>query len=191
MPNEPVQCPNCGSGDVRQLVSDLYRCEHCQTEFRWVDPTKTTVVQKPSACACGNVAQAFCVRCGEPLCKIHKKDWWLAVTSSMSLIMELYPSDTEPPEWVRRAMEKSRVPKQPNAILCAKCESECDAVLAATLEAVEKTFSDPDGQRIRNLEAALRAKEESPLPTAPPTRKTSRGSSLLGRLWDWLRGLGK
>ncbi len=72
MPNEPVQCPNCGSGDVRQLAPDSYACEHCHTEFRWVDPTKRTVVHKSSVCKCGNIAAAFCARCQEPLCDGHR-----------------------------------------------------------------------------------------------------------------------
>ena len=40
MPNEPVQCPNCGSGDVQQLAADSYACEYCRTNFRWTDHAK-------------------------------------------------------------------------------------------------------------------------------------------------------
>ncbi len=72
MSNEPIQCPTCGSGDVRQLAPESYDCEHCHTNFRWVDPTKKTVVHKPSVCTCGSVATAFCVRCHEPLCNSHR-----------------------------------------------------------------------------------------------------------------------
>lgn len=72
MPNQPVRCPNCGSGDARQTSPDSYVCEHCHTSFRWVDPTKTTVVQQPSLCRCGNIAAAFCTRCHEPLCEGHR-----------------------------------------------------------------------------------------------------------------------
>ncbi len=72
MPIEQVRCENCGSGDVRQLAPDSYVCEHCHTNFRWVDPTKKTVVHKQSVCKCGNVAKAFCVRCQEPVCEGHR-----------------------------------------------------------------------------------------------------------------------
>ena len=73
MPNEQIKCPNCGSGDVQALVADSYTCEHCQTDFRWVNPSKSTVVHEQKLCACGNVATAFCVRCHEPLCKGHRR----------------------------------------------------------------------------------------------------------------------
>ncbi|MGO8753255.1 MAG: hypothetical protein ACLQNE_45540 [Thermoguttaceae bacterium] len=71
MPIEQVRCDNCGSGDVRQSAADSYVCEHCHTNFRWVDPTKRTVVQKASVCKCGHVAAAYCVGCGEPICESH------------------------------------------------------------------------------------------------------------------------
>jgi hypothetical protein len=73
MPNEAIQCPNCGSGDVLNVAADSYICEHCHTSFRWVNPTMSTVAQKPTVCACGTVASAFCVRCHEPLCEGHRK----------------------------------------------------------------------------------------------------------------------
>ncbi len=77
MPIEQVRCNNCGSGDVHQLAPDSYRCEHCHTGFRWVDPTKITVAHNITVshnrdlCSCGMKSVGFCSRCREPFCKRH------------------------------------------------------------------------------------------------------------------------
>lgn len=68
MPNQPVRCPNCGSGDARQTTPDSYVCQHCHTNFRWVDPNKKTVVHKKPLCDCGRIAKRFCCCCGKGYC---------------------------------------------------------------------------------------------------------------------------
>ncbi len=169
MPNEPVKCPNCGGGDVQQLAADSYTCEHCQTDFRWVNPTTSTVVHESRVCECGNNAVAYCVRCREPLCEEHRKGGFdLALRTDMRI-----PAET-PPEIERavmaKLMAKHRLPKK-DAVLCEKCQFEW-------FESLAKAFPE---------EAPLPA----PPPIIPPTKKASRESSLLGRLSDWIRGVGK
>jgi hypothetical protein len=153
---EQVRCENCGSGDVRQLAPDSYRCDHCHTEFRWVDPTKITVAHKPGVCACGNVAVAYCVRCHEPLCKIHKKRWireWEPegwddkvgvlhgnfVCDLLELEIDLEDGkDHDHDEFVQpilRAIKEHALPApEDNVVLCAKCQVECSKTYRAILE---------------------------------------------------------
>lgn len=231
MPNEPVQCPNCGSRDVRQLAAESYVCEHCRTGFRWVDPTMRAVVHDSRICKCGTYAMSQCVRCHEPLCNVHQKKWgsggqlfstgvglklgYGESWSGAQLATALY-SETQP-EIARGVTKKHCIPEFPEAVLCSKCESECR-------EALERAVPDPERLHQRCLEDAIRAQnaprkkaaeeffdqykvwpewdpeqrtpvgdgtewEEEEAP--PPTRKTTRGSPLLERLWGWLRGGGK
>jgi len=122
MPIEQVRCENCGSGDVRQLAADSYVCEHCQTNFRLVDPTKSTVVQKPSVCDCGLVATAFCVRCHKPLCEGHRESWW----AQCAIDSAFHPA--KPPDEARhKLMNEHRIPEK--GILCAECKTECNAAI--------------------------------------------------------------
>jgi hypothetical protein len=72
MPAEQVRCENCGAGDVRQVAPDSYICQHCRTHFRWVDPTKRTVIRtvihEPRVCECGKLAKVFCCCCKRGVC---------------------------------------------------------------------------------------------------------------------------
>jgi len=144
MPYEPVQCPNCRSGDIRQLAPDSYTCEHCHTNFRWVDAPRATVVQKPIACGCGVIAGAFCKKCGQPLCGSHGRGRMAAVKAwnrsqgsreagggdqSSALVFQMLAARVETdddfldrvPEWVRQTLEKHGIPKDDWGILCEKC----------------------------------------------------------------------
>ncbi len=132
MPIESVQCPNCGSGDVRQLAADSYSCEHCHTKFHWVNPTKKTVVHRSSACECGAIPKAFCVRCHKPLCKRHS-ELWLA---SVDIDLEFHPA--RPSEEARRRMNEHRIPLQEDVVtVCARCQAECKAAI----ETIAKPFT--------------------------------------------------
>ena len=126
MPAEPLQCPNCGSADVRQCAPDSYACEHCRTSFRWVDPTSTTVLQRLSVCQCGNVAVAFCVRCHTPLCEKHKSKGWGG--RGWGFLVNITGVASGSPSECRQAFEKYRIPQQ-QGVLCSKCNSECEAAL--------------------------------------------------------------
>ncbi len=191
MPNESVKCSNCGSGDVQQLAADSYKCEHCQTDFHWVNPTKRNTVSKPNVCSCGKVAVAYCRRCEEPLCEIHEIRWgeWprqpgdndnsslpVGYRARLCLLRRH-------PEWVRQPLQERDLPRiDERCILCVKCAVECITAYESIVEQLRP--------------AAQAAREEaSPFPAAPPimptTQKTSPESPLLGRLWDWLRGFGK
>ena len=133
MPNEAISCPKCGASDVRQAAPDSYVCKHCHANFRWVDPTRTTVAHKPSVCACGRVARAFCVRCREPLCKRHEgggTDAWVFSLEDLHSPSSRYARYHHEPEWVQQ-LEEHKVPQNQDAILCEKCGSECDAIIYA------------------------------------------------------------
>jgi hypothetical protein len=161
VPNEPIQCPNCGGGHVRQLAADSYTCEHCQTDFRWVDPTRRTVVHESRVCKCGNNAVAHCVRCREPLCKKHKSTWvWgvgdIAYRSRTvehlvsELCHELYEmlasgivitrdgggADSDAVrQTVRQTMKERGLPDPESAaILCEKCMVECLTTFKSILD---------------------------------------------------------
>ncbi len=140
MPNEPVQCPNCGSGDVRQLAADSYRCEHCQTSFHWVDPTKKTVVQKPSVCKCGRVAVAFCSRCGQGVCQEHGGTGFTkpATMSSdhLAYCMARLRATFCNSSLYKACMEKHRIPADEEAVVCRRCAGDC----ARALEAIEQSL---------------------------------------------------
>lgn len=156
MPNEPVQCPNCGGGDVRQLAPDSYECQHCHTNFHWVDPTRTTVAhtvtvaQKPGVCKCGNTAVNFCYRCQEPVCQSHRNSWPPSGGRGSSLekwtlqwFWFKYYIGTVVPRWVRQSLEKHRVPEfDPPAIwgdfLCTRCWSECSAACETIMESLRQ-----------------------------------------------------
>ena len=141
MPNEPVQCPNCGSGDVRSLAPESYRCEHCHTNFRWVDPTKSTVVQRPSVCRCGRVAVGFCCRCNAPCCSAHGGSTvdWKALSIAVQLagfelqqdaISEGGETATVPAS-VREVLEEFGFPR---AVICERCYGECVVSLRCALK---------------------------------------------------------
>ena len=67
MPNEPVQCPNCGSSDIRQLATESYICQHCHTRFHWVDPTKRTVVHENASVQMRQLCYSVMLRLSQTL----------------------------------------------------------------------------------------------------------------------------
>jgi hypothetical protein len=140
MPNEPVQCPSCGSGDVYQQGCDFYRCNHCQTGFERVVSYKIVDASKPSVCACGNVAVAFCVRCHEPLCERHKsggRDRDQDQTCE-EIFMDLFMHFDLDGAVVRQAMIKHGLPDYRDKVVCRKCKTEYYTSLKAILEAQAK-----------------------------------------------------
>jgi hypothetical protein len=151
MPNEPVKCPNCGSGDVEQLGVDSYECEHCQTDFRWVSPTKVTVAHEHKLCTCGRVAVAFCCRCGQGLCLTHgdpgSRDPTDMSSEQLRFAMakrvfhhklKYYLDFRQSTSWrssvYTECMDKHRIPEDREAIMCARCVGECDRALGAVEE---------------------------------------------------------
>jgi len=135
MPNEPVQCPNCGGGNVRQLATDSYACEHCQTDFHWVNPTKITVTHEQKLCACGRVAVGFCCRCGRGLCQTHGGAGTPKASKMSSEQLDFYMGrpyliSAQYKGW----MEKLRIPEDEEAIVCSRCISEFKPALDAVRE---------------------------------------------------------
>lgn len=88
MPKESLNCPNCGSSQVKELKENTYICEACQSTFRWTDPSRPeykhtgqVVVKhgKPDCDFCleeGRFRVAFgkCVVCGRSCCRRHGFD---------------------------------------------------------------------------------------------------------------------
>jgi hypothetical protein len=69
MPLEAVACTSCGSTEVSEYKPGSYVCEHCDTVFKHVDPSKVTLQRE--FCACGQVVTAQCCICEKGLCRTH------------------------------------------------------------------------------------------------------------------------
>ena len=72
MPNQPVTCPHCGSPTCVEYRPDSFVCNHCESKFRWVDPTRLTLEVRHATCLCGRNARAICQACGRPICAEHE-----------------------------------------------------------------------------------------------------------------------
>ncbi len=167
MPIEQVRCDNCGSGDVRQLVADSYACEHCHTNFRWVDPTKRTVVHESRFCECGKVPTAVCYGCRQPVCGQHGRPW-LYRDSNYEFDRADYDTlkdfefpvrqqlEGPYPEPVRQAVINVGLP-DPNArvILCRKCWCESCTALKPVLEALGHLVSQEQARQQASHQARL------------------------------------
>jgi len=68
-----IRCPQCGSSSsLKDEERHVYRCDHCGTEFVFVDPTKQEVIYdtRPHNCPiCGRPVRSnegySCTRCGK------------------------------------------------------------------------------------------------------------------------------
>jgi hypothetical protein len=69
MPFETIACSRCGSADVQEVKPSTYFCNHCETVFKYVDPTRLTVRNNPAFCACGNSVQVQCQVCSDGSCR--------------------------------------------------------------------------------------------------------------------------
>jgi len=68
MPVEAITCTGCGSGDVQEVKPDTYFCNHCESVFKYLDPTKLTVENAPAFCSCGNKIEVQCNICHKGIC---------------------------------------------------------------------------------------------------------------------------
>lgn len=197
--NEPVECPNCGSGDIAQLSADLYRCEHCQGSFHWINPSKKTVVHQPDVCECGRVMAGICRQCQKPLCKKHVMKWsdwepeddmWgaddvgrLAAQKDASFgLMRCLGGEflcQSEYDLIEHLLKKQALPDdRDDTVLCAKCVDE----YAAKYVAVFRVLA---GRELREKAAQL--------PQEPQTRdigQRQKGTQLLigglGKMWRWI-----
>jgi hypothetical protein len=69
MPVEAITCTGCGSGDVQEVKPDTYFCNHCESVFKYLDPTKLTVENAPAFCSCGNKIEVQCNICHKGICR--------------------------------------------------------------------------------------------------------------------------
>lgn len=69
MPFETIACSRCGSADVQEVKPSTYFCNHCETVFKYVDPTRLTVRNAPVFCACGGAVQVQCQVCNDGSCR--------------------------------------------------------------------------------------------------------------------------
>ncbi len=65
---QSLNCTGCGSGDVREVKTDTYFCNHCETVFKYADPTKQTVEATPAFCECGLPVEIQCQLCKKAMC---------------------------------------------------------------------------------------------------------------------------
>lgn len=54
MPLEAIACTGCGSTDVQEVKPGTYFCNHCETVFKHVDPSRLNVSHTPGFCECGS-----------------------------------------------------------------------------------------------------------------------------------------
>jgi hypothetical protein len=191
VPNEPVQCPNCGSGDVRHRAPDSHVCEHCHTTFRWVDPTKITVALKPSVCQCGRSAVAYCCRCGQGLCggqpmcgnEVSRACGFCLdsaverdrLDGTIQHLRRVFRPDVE--DIVQRTIANYGMPARWGA-LCNACASGC----RAAFEAIENSVC-------QAVEPQKAFGDFVPTQGGTPVQreKTSQAFSWLGKLRRWIR----
>jgi hypothetical protein len=69
VPFEAVACAGCGSTDVQEVKPSTYFCNHCETVFKYVDPSRLVVEHSPSFCWCGNPIQVQCQLCTRGMCR--------------------------------------------------------------------------------------------------------------------------
>lgn len=72
MPLQALACTQCGSADVQALKADTYFCNHCETVFKHVDPSRVTA--QPEFCECGGAIAFECRICHSKICRGH--DAW-------------------------------------------------------------------------------------------------------------------
>jgi hypothetical protein len=79
MPLGAIKCTECGSGDVKEVKANTYFCDHCETFFRYIDPSRVTVQR--DFCECGGVIAFQCRVCRVGLCVGHDaaRPYWIAV----------------------------------------------------------------------------------------------------------------
>lgn len=69
MPLESIACTNCGSTDVQEVKPGTFFCRHCETVFKYLDPTRVTVDHTPSFCKHGNLVEVQCQICKAGMCR--------------------------------------------------------------------------------------------------------------------------
>jgi len=68
---EALRCTNCGSQNVDEVKRGTYFCQHCETVFRYVDPSRVTVTHEQAFCECGNAVEFQCYLCRTGICGDH------------------------------------------------------------------------------------------------------------------------
>jgi hypothetical protein len=71
MPLEAISCTGCGSADVQEVKPSTYFCNHCETVFKHIDPTRVNVSHTPGFCDCGSgrPVKSQCQLCTNALCR--------------------------------------------------------------------------------------------------------------------------
>lgn len=68
MPFEAIACTRCGSTDAQEVKPSTFFCNHCETVFKHIDPTRLTVDNRPAFCSCGNPIEFQCQLCKTGMC---------------------------------------------------------------------------------------------------------------------------
>jgi hypothetical protein len=64
---EALNCTNCGSADVQEVKPSTYFCNHCESVFKHIDPTR--VIDGPTFCEHGNPVMVECQVCRAGMCR--------------------------------------------------------------------------------------------------------------------------
>lgn len=66
MPLESLTCSACGSTDVQEVKTGTYFCSHCETVFKYHNPSVLT--SSTAFCPCGNAIKFQCNSCQSGMC---------------------------------------------------------------------------------------------------------------------------
>lgn len=78
MPFEAVSCPSCGSLDVQEVKPGTYFCNHSETVFKYIDPSRLAASYAPSFCMHGNPVRCQWQLCGAGMCMLCDVIQWQA-----------------------------------------------------------------------------------------------------------------
>ncbi len=77
MPFESLSCQRCGSGDIQEVKPETYFCNHCESVFKYVSPSRAGVAS--GGCEvlagrrpCGVPAIGRCRTCQRAFCRTHQ-----------------------------------------------------------------------------------------------------------------------
>lgn len=77
MPFEELSCQRCGSGDIQEVKPETYFCNHCESVFKYVSPSRAGAAS--GGCEvlaegrpCGVPAIGRCRTCQRAFCRTHQ-----------------------------------------------------------------------------------------------------------------------
>jgi hypothetical protein len=106
---DAIACTGCGSTDVSEYKPGSYVCGHCDSVFKYLDPSRVTVQR--DFCECGAPIAFQCRACRTGICSGH--DVWIPYKRySEAYDVEASHRRTSGP-WIATAVPAYRVPTGP------------------------------------------------------------------------------